>query len=112
MAAPVAPKTQAAGVSAAVAGAALYLLQVYVFKGSVPAGVESLIYTIVPGVVAFAAAYWAPHQVRPGDAPAPATVQATAALSAIPITPEQMAEIRDVLAHEQTAADERKMPPP
>ena len=70
MAAPVAPKTQAAGVSAAVAGAVLYVLQQYVFKGDVPAGIESLIYTAVPGVIAFAAAYLAPHQVRPGDAAA------------------------------------------
>jgi hypothetical protein len=111
MAYPVAAKTQAAGVSAAVAGAALYLLQTYVFKGAVPAGVESLIYLAVPGIVAFVAAYLAPHQVRPGDTPA-APVPPPAALSAIPITPEQMAEIRDVLAHEQTAGDERKAPPP
>ena len=69
MAYPVAPKTQAAGVSAAVAGAVLYVLQQYVFKGDVPAGVESLIYTAVPGVVAFAAAYLAPHQDRPAPPP-------------------------------------------
>jgi ABC-type Fe3+ transport system permease subunit len=72
MSAPVAPKVQAASLSAAVAGAVLYLLQQYVFRGSVPAGVESLIYLAVPGVVALVAGYLAPHQVRPGD-PAPAT---------------------------------------
>ena len=71
MAAPIEPKTQAAGVSGAVAGAVLYLLQQYVFKGSVPAGVESLIYTAVPGLVAFVAAYLAPHQSRTPPAPAP-----------------------------------------
>ena len=70
---PIAAKTQAAGVSAAVSGAALYLLQAYVFKGAVPAGVESLIYAAVPGLVAFAAAYMAPHQDRT-QAPAVAYV--------------------------------------
>ena len=65
MAYPIAAKTQAAGASAAVAGAALYLLSTYVFKGTVPAGVQSLIYAAVPGLVAFVAAYMAPHQYRP-----------------------------------------------
>lgn len=68
MAAPVAPKAQAGGLAAAVSGAALYLLQQYVFKGDVPPGVESLIYAAVPGLIAFGAAWLAPHQVRPGDA--------------------------------------------
>jgi hypothetical protein len=40
---PIAPKTQAAGVSAAVSGALLYILQTYVFKGNVPDGIASLI---------------------------------------------------------------------
>lgn len=84
MAYPIAPKTTAAGTSATVAGAALYLLQTYVFHKAVPAGVESLIYAAVPGVVAFVAAYLAPHQHRD---PAP------------------------VLVRPQTAADERKVPP-
>ena len=55
MAAPIAPKVQAASVSAAVAGAVLYLLQSYVFKGDVPDGVQSLVYVAVPGVVALIA---------------------------------------------------------
>ena len=62
---PVSPKTQAAGLAGAVSGAALYLLQTYVFKGTVPGGVASLIYAAMPGVIAFAAAYLAPHQDRP-----------------------------------------------
>ena len=70
MAAPIAPKVQAASVSAAVAGAVLYLLQQYVFKGDVPDGVQSLVYVAVPGVVALIAGYLAPHQVRPADQPA------------------------------------------
>ena len=117
MAAPVAPKTQAAGVSAAVAGAALYLLQTYAFKGSVPAGVESLIYAIVPGVVAFAAAYLAPHQVRPGDTPpAPPAPPPVVLRSSSSLTEEQMDAVREALAEasgrmEQTAGDERKVPP-
>jgi hypothetical protein len=106
MAYPVAPKTQAAGISAAVSGAALYLLQTYVFKGSVPAGVESLIYASVPGLLAFAAAYWAPHQVRPGDTP-----PAASGTAAVVLTGEQMEAVREVLAHEQTAAGERKVTP-
>ena len=61
---PVAPKASAAGVSAAAAGAVLYLAQQYVFRGHVPAGVESLIYAATPGVVALAAAWLAPHQER------------------------------------------------
>jgi hypothetical protein len=62
---PVAAKTSAAGVSAAVSGACLYLLQTYVFKGTVPDGIASMIYIAVPGILAFGAAYLAPHQPRP-----------------------------------------------
>src|SRR6266568_7768691 len=64
MAYPVAPKTSAACASAAVSGAVLYVLQTYAFKGAVPDGIASLIYVAVPGVVAFAAAWAAPHQDR------------------------------------------------
>jgi hypothetical protein len=70
--APVAPKTQAAGVAGVVAGVIIYVLQQYVFKGTLNAGLVSLIYAAVPGVLAFGAAYLAPHQVRPGDAVPPA----------------------------------------
>jgi hypothetical protein len=69
--APVAPKTQAAGVAGAVAGAVIWVLQTYVFKGTVNPGLASLIYVAVPGVLAFGAAYIAPHQVRPADVPPP-----------------------------------------
>jgi hypothetical protein len=62
---PAEPKVQAASLTAAVSGAALYLLQVYVFKGAVPPGVESLIYAAVPGALAYAAGWLAPHQHRP-----------------------------------------------
>ena len=68
MSAPVEPKAQAGGIAAAVSGAVLWLLGHYVFKGTVPDGVASMIYIAVPGIVAFAAAYLAPHQVRPSDA--------------------------------------------
>ena len=73
---PVEPKTQAAGLAGTVAGVAVYLLQTYAFKGhAVPAGLISLIYAAVPGVVAFVAAYLAPHQVRPSDpVPAPSVL--------------------------------------
>lgn len=62
-------KVQAGSISAALAGVVLYLLQQYVFKGSVPAGVVSLVYLAVPGLVAFAAGYIAPHTYRPLPAP-------------------------------------------
>lgn len=72
--APLEPKAQAAGLAGTAAGVVIYLLQTYAFKGGdVPAGLVSLIYAIVPGLIALAAAYFAPHQVRPGDTPAPVT---------------------------------------
>ena len=61
---PAEPKVQAASVTAAVSGAVLYLLQRYVFKGAVPDGIASLVYVAVPGVLAYAAGWLAPHQVR------------------------------------------------
>src|SRR6266702_43783 len=61
---PVAPKTSAAGLSAAVSRAVLYLLQTYAFKGAVPDATASQIYVAMPRVVAFAAAWAAPHQDR------------------------------------------------
>jgi len=105
---PVEPKVQVAGVTAAVSGAALWLLSTYVFKGSVPDGVASMIYVATPGVLAFAAAYFAPHQHRD---PAPALVLPSSNVS---LTETQMDAVRDALASgrmEQTAADERKVPP-
>jgi hypothetical protein len=68
--APIETKTQAAGLAGAVSGVAVYLLQTYVFKGTLNAGLVSLIYAAVPGVLAFGAAYLAPHTPRPA-APAP-----------------------------------------
>jgi hypothetical protein len=41
-----------------------------VFKGTLNPGLESLIYAAVPGILAFGAAYLAPHTPRP---PAPVT---------------------------------------
>ena len=107
MAAPVEAKTQAAGVTAAVSGAALWLLGKYVFRGAVPDGVASMIYIAVPGVLAFAAAYLAPHQHR--DAP-----PAVALPSSISLTEPQMDAVRGALASgrmEPAAADERLVPP-
>ena len=104
---PIEPKTQAAGVTAAASGAVLWLLSTYVFKGDVPDGIASLIYVTVPGVVAFGAAWLAPHQHRD---PAPSLVLP----SSVSLTGEQMDAVRDALSSgrmEQTAADERKVPP-
>jgi len=63
-------KVQAGGLAAAVAGAVLWALQTYVFKGSaVPDGVVSLVYAIVPALCAVAAGYLAPHTPRTPPAP-------------------------------------------
>ena len=105
---PVEPKVQVAGVTAAVSGAALWVLSTYVFKGSVPDGIASMIYVATPGVLAFVAAYFAPHQHRD---PAPALVLPSSSVS---LTEEQMDAVREALAEasgrmEQTAGDERKV---
>src|SRR6266566_9332434 len=71
MAYPAAPKVQAASVTAAASGAALWILSRYVFRGAVPDGVASLVYAAVPGVLAFAAGWLAPHQDRPHEEPGP-----------------------------------------
>ena len=118
---PVEPKVQVAGVTAAVSGAVLWILGKYVFKGAVPDGIASMVYVAMPGVLSFVAAYLAPHQHRD---PAPAlTVTATPASgtpvvlkSSSSLTEEQMDVVREALAEaggrmEQTAADERKVPP-
>jgi hypothetical protein len=66
--APVAPRVQAASVTAAVSGGLLWILGHYVFRSAVPDGVASLIYAAVPGALALAAGWLAPHQPRAGGA--------------------------------------------
>ena len=58
-------KVQAGSATAAAAGVVLWVLQTYVFKGNMPQGVESLVYLLVPGVLAGVAGYLAPHTPRP-----------------------------------------------
>ena len=72
--APVEPKVQASGVAAGMSGAALWLLQHYIFKGmAVPEGVASMIYIATPSVLAVAAGWNAQHQYRtPASSPLPA----------------------------------------
>ena len=65
MAAPVEAKVTAGSLSAAAAGVVLWALQTYVFKNGMPAGAESLVYLLVPAVIAFAGSYVAPHTHRP-----------------------------------------------
>ena len=108
---PVEPKVQVAGVTAAASGAVLWILGKYVFKGNVPDGIASMVYVAMPGVLAFVAAYFAPHQHRD---PVPALVLPSGGAPAVSLTGEQMDAVRDALASgrmEQTAADERKVPP-
>ncbi len=72
MAAPIEAKVQAAGVAGAAAGVVLWVLQTYAFKGgSVPAGLVSLVDVAVPGVLALAGGYLAPHTNRPAPAAIP-----------------------------------------
>ena len=104
---PVEPKVQVAGVTAAASGAVLWIPGKYVFKGAVPDGIASMVYVAMPGVLAFVAAYFAPHQHRD---PVPALVLP----SSVSLTGEQMDAVRDALSSgrmEQTAADERMVPP-
>lgn len=72
--APVEPKVSAGGLSATTAGIIVWILQTYVFKGRLDPGVTAYLYAAIPGVIAFAAAYLAPHQARPGDVPVSAPV--------------------------------------
>jgi hypothetical protein len=81
--APIEAKAQAAGVAGTVAGALIWVLQTYVFKGAMNPGLESLVYAAVPGVLALGAAWLAPHTPRP----APPTGTVTTAASNVTITP-------------------------
>lgn len=65
MAAPIETKVTAGSLSAAAAGVALWALQTWVFKSGTPDGVVSLVYLVVPAVIAGAGAYLAPHTHRP-----------------------------------------------
>jgi len=58
-------KVQAGTLSAVVGGIAVWALQTYVFKGNISPGLVSLIYAAVPGVLALAGGYLAPHSPRP-----------------------------------------------
>jgi hypothetical protein len=70
--APVEAKAQAAGVAGGAAGVVLWVLQTYAFKGAaVPAGLVSLVDVAVPGILALAGAYLAPHTPRPAAPAAP-----------------------------------------
>ena len=102
---PVEPKVQVAGVTAAVSGAVLWILGKYVFKGNVPDGIASMVYVAMPGVLAFAAAYFAPHQHR--DPAPPLTVTAATAAPAVSLSGEQMDAVRGALS----SGAERKVPP-
>lgn len=66
--APVEAKVQAGTAAATVAGALIWVLQQYVFKHNIDPGLVSLIYAAVPGALAFAAAWLAPHTPRPAAA--------------------------------------------
>lgn len=64
-------KVKASTTAAAVSGLALWALGRYVFKSAVPDVVASWVYVIVPGLLALAAGYLAPHTPRPAAPAAP-----------------------------------------
>jgi len=70
---PVAPKTQAAGLGglsgASVGAAVIGLIEQYGTHAALPSAAQTAIYLVASALVAFAAAYTAPHQERiPGPA--------------------------------------------
>jgi hypothetical protein len=68
--APTETKVKASTTAVAVSGLALWALQRYVFKDQdIPDVVVSWIYVLVPGALAWAAGYWAPHTHRPDLVP-------------------------------------------
>jgi hypothetical protein len=90
MAAPTEPKVQAASLTAAVSGAALWLLGHYVFKGNVPDGIASMVYIAVPGVLAYAAGWLAPHQDRPAVTVTPLPSSVTVSPAGYPPQEERL----------------------
>ena len=62
---PIEAKVQAGTLSAVVGGIAVWALQTYVFRGNISPGLMSLIYAAVPGLLALAGGYLAPHSPRP-----------------------------------------------
>lgn len=84
--APLETKVQAGTAAATVAGAIVYILQEYVFKGTVNAGLVSLVYAAVPGALALAAGYLAPHTPRAPAAPAPGVPSTVTVTPPPPVT--------------------------
>jgi hypothetical protein len=62
-------KVTASSATAAASGMILWVLGRYVFKGTVPDVIASWVYVLVPGALAWAAGYLAPHTHRPDLAP-------------------------------------------
>lgn len=84
--APIEAKAQAATGGAFAAGIIIWALQTWVFKGSsVPAGLVSLVYAVVPAALTLAAAYFAPHTPRP--APPATNIPPSQAVHVIPPAP-------------------------
>jgi len=99
-------KVQAASLSAAAAGAVLWFLQTYTFKGgAVPAGLVSLIDVVVPAALAAGAGYLAPHTPRPAAVPAQPVLAQSSTVTQPQLTDAEVAELKQELA-------ERLAPPP
>jgi len=104
-------KVQAASLSAAAAGAVLWALQTYVFKGNdVPAGLVSLIDVVVPAVLAAVAGYLAPHTPRPAAPAAQPALAQSVTLTQPPLTDAEVAELKQELA--ERLAQPGDAPPP
>ena len=65
MSGPVEAKVSAATIAAVLAALAVWVLQVYVFRGEVPAPVSAAVQVVVPAVCAFVAGWLARHTPRP-----------------------------------------------
>ena len=61
---PVETKVKASTAAAAVSGLALWAMGRYLFRHGVPDVVASWVYVVVPGVLALAAGWLAPHTSR------------------------------------------------
>lgn len=57
-------KVTAATAGAVVASFALWLLEILVFKGTVPVPVQGMVFLVIPLIVTFAAGWFAPHVSR------------------------------------------------
>jgi hypothetical protein len=84
---PVEAKVKASTAAAAAAGLAVWLLSRYVFHGHVDPVVQAEIYAAAPGILAFAAGYFARHTARPKVVTLPMLPPVTVTPVTVPMRP-------------------------